>query len=572
MRLTSCDISTPLLRGVAQLGVLVLCILGAPSGAYGQTPNPTPVARAQRLMADKQFGATAVLLDSLVASGPQNGQVWLLLGAARRALGLPDSAQAAYQHALEFPRARPQAVMALFLINAGSGRTDDAFGFLDEIRRKGSIDLTTLALNPEIEKLRGDPRFGMFFPDAKTFDHPFVEGWKVLHEWRGSARGDEFGWIARAVGDVDRDRVTDIAVSATMTAPLGNGNGRVLVYSGRTGKQLWVRNGLTGAQLGTGLEAAGDVNHDGIPDVVAGAPGLNTVFVFSGKDGRDLLQLRGDSIDVNLGTSAAGIGDINHDGYADIIAGAPGSGAHGAGAGRAYVFSGRDGARLATFDGEQPGDGLGSAVAGSGGRMFVITAGTGGNDKHGRLYAYRQLAGPPLFVANADSTGAAFGALFASILGDVDGDHVADVYVSDFANAAKGMSTGRAYVLSGKNGAPLLTLTGESAGVGFGIGAARLGDINHDGHDDLILGAWQQSDVAWSGGRVTIHSGKDGRILHTITGRVPGETLGFDAVGVGDTNGDGVTDYLVTSAWSMVSGLRSGRVFLLSGASIGQTR
>ena len=60
-------------------------------------------------------------------------------------------------------------------------------------------------------------------------------------------------------------------------------------------------------------------------------------------------------------------------------------------------------------------------------------------------------------------------------------------------------------------------------------------------------------------------SGKDGSILQTITGQVPGETLGFDAVGVGDIDGDGRTDFLVTSAWSGINGFRSGRVYIVAG-------
>ena len=78
------------------------------------------------------------------------------------------------------------------------------------------------------------------------------------------------------------------------------------------------------------------------------------------------------------------------------------------------------------------------------------------------------------------------------------------------------------------------------------------------------MGAWQYGSAAISGGRIYLHSGKDGRLLRTITCRIPGDTLGFDSVGIGDTDGDGTVDLLVTSAYSGINGYRSGRVFLVS--------
>ena len=63
--------------------------------------------------------------------------------------------------------------------------------------------------------------------------------------------------------------------------------------------------------------------------------------------------------------------------------------------------------------------------------------------------------------------------MFLSVVGDVNGDGMPDVYASDWSNAAKGPSTGRVYVRSGVDGHSLLTLTGETAGEGFGIGVAR---------------------------------------------------------------------------------------------------
>ena len=89
--------------------------------------------------------------------------------------------------------------------------------------------------------------------------------------------------------------------------------------------------------------------------------------------------------------------------------------------------------------------------------------------------------------------------------------------------------------------------------------------IRYPPFDDLLAGAWQFSGAAPSGGKVYLYSGKHGTLLRTITGRVPGETFGFDPTGAGDVNGNGVPDLLLTSTWSNIKGFRSGRMFLISG-------
>ncbi len=62
-----------------------------------------------------------------------------------------------------------------------------------------------------------------------------------------------------------------------------------------------------------------------------------------------------------------------------------------------------------------------------------------------------------------------------------------------------------------------------------------------------------------------LYSGADGSTMRTYTGKIMGETFGFDATGMGDVDGDGTNDFLITSAWSAVNGARSGRMFILSG-------
>src|SRR6185436_5191936 len=107
-------------------------------------------------------------------------------------------------------------------------------------------------------------------------------------------------------------------------------------------------------------------------------------------------------------------------------------------------------------------------------------------------------------------------------------------------------------------------LTGDTAGEGFGTSASNAGDVDGDGVGDLVVGAWQFAGGAPSGGRVSLYSGKTGTLLKRYTCRIPGDTLGFDAVGIGDIDGDKVVDLLLTSAWSGIKGFHSGRVFVIS--------
>ena len=547
------------------LAVLLLPVVAA---VPAQQPPPG-IPEAMRIL-PKDPAAAAKILDEVTRREPKNQRAWRLLGTARQRGGQLDAAIEAFQQAIAI-QPDPAAIYSIGIVHAQKKDADKAFEWLAKAKATGRVDMMQMEVDPSLEALRTDPRYRPLLPTPKDFEDPFVEGAKILAEWHGEAANDQFGWVARAIGDVDKDGVVDFATSAPFTGERARPAGRIYVYSSKTRELLWKADGVPGERLGITVEAAGDVNADGIPDLVA--TGGGAAVVYAGNDGRVIRTVRSPGPLPLLAASTAG--DVNQDGHADLLAGAtpppPQAGGQGKppapAKGAAYVFSGKDGSLLLSLEGERVGDNFGSAVAGFADAkttLLVIGAPRAGERNAGRVYVYTDLATKPAFVIEADETGVALGAMFVAVPGDLNNDGVPDVYASDFPNRAKGPSTGRVYVHSGKDGSRLLTLTGEGPGEGFGTSASTAGDVNADGHADLAVGAWQYGAAAVSGGRIYVHSGKDGQLLGTITCRIPGDTLGFDSVGIGDVDDDGTVDLLVTSAYSGINGYRSGRVFIVS--------
>jgi hypothetical protein len=544
---------------------LIIVATGCSSKAKPAAEEATLPAAMARLAANDNAGA-ARILEQVTAHEPQNGRAWRNLALVCQNLKQWDRAIAANQRALEVEPAVPTPLFSLGVVYAMKGDKEQAFSWLGKAKATRKVDMSQVEATPELAGLKGDPRYAPLLPTRAEFDNPFVEPVKIIREWDGEAANDQFGWIARNIGDVDGDGVPDVVTSAPSSNHGGSDAGRIYVFSTKSGKLLWAADGAAGDELGTGVEAAGDTNGDGIPDVVASAPVGGYAKVYSGRDGHVLLTLRTEKPGDEFGRHASGAGDVDRDGFADVIVGAPSNSAGGDKAGRAYVYSGKDGRLLLTLTGERAGDAFGSTVAGFAdkNRMLLVVGAPGAGPKHaGRAYVYDSLSSTPKFVIEADETGSQLGGMFVSVPGDVDGDGFPDVYASDWHNNAKGPSTGRVYVYSGKDGSHLLTLTGETAGEGFGTSPSVAGDVDGDGHADLIVGAWQYSGGAVGGGRAYLYSGKDGHLIKTFTCRIPGDTFGFDSVTMGDVDKDGTTDFLITSGWSGVHGFHSGRVFII---------
>ena len=257
-----------------RLLLLLLALVWAGSFATSQTESTLPAGIA-RLQANDNASAVRIL-EVVTQREPQNGHAWRVLALAYQNLKDLDRAVAAYQRALDVDPATPSPLFNLGVVYAAKGDKEQAFYWLARAKATRKVDMSQVEATPELAVLKGDSRYPALLPTRADFDDPFVEPVKIMREWDGESANDQFGWIARNIGDVDGDGVPDIVTSAPTSSAGGNKAGRIYVYSTKTGKLLWSADGAAGDQLGTGVEGAGDTNGDGIPDVIASAPAAAT--------------------------------------------------------------------------------------------------------------------------------------------------------------------------------------------------------------------------------------------------------------------------------------------------------
>jgi hypothetical protein len=475
--------------------------------------------------------------------------------------------------------------------------------------------------------LIGIPYYDYNYQDAGAVFLYFgsSSGPSTYANWAGTGfhGGDHFGASVATAGDVNGDDFSDIIIGAPSYFDLGGSDvGIVYVYHGsiygpssspdwtHAGSQIW-------AAYGSSVATAGDINGDGYSDVIVGAPryddqsanpeDVGRVYIYHGSASGLAANHAWSTLGTwysYLGYSVATAGDVNNDGYADVIIGAPGrdTGLEAASNGAAYLYygsaSGINNTIHERFDGRDLYGQFGYSVStagdvnGDGCADVIIGAPKAdtfdGDLEKGEVHVF--YGGSPRMDGNPDwmvLTYQDYSNLGNSVAtaGDVNSDGYADIIIGQKKYDGSGGQTdlGRALVWLGSSGG----LPGSwrwddqadwiiyyaTASSQFGYSVATAGDVNGDGYSDVLIGAPYYQTSGETRGMAVVFYGAANNLTHTpgwtYRGNYEDINLGYSVASAGDINGDGYADIIAGAPYYDSTYADQGAVFVWHGSTTG---
>ena len=341
----------------------------------------------------------------------------------------------------------------------------------------------------------------------------------------GSESGAQFGYSVSAAGDVNGDGYADVIVGAPKQGDSAVREGIAFVFYGSPAgpggpTPPWEVHGeQQGSRFGCSVSAAGDVNNDGYDDVIVGAyrynktveePESGAAYLYlgspAGLSSSPAWKVEGPHKNAHFGYSVSAAGDLNNDNYDDLIVGA-----------RQY---------------------------------------SNGEVNEGAVFVFHGSASVPNLAPNwsfeSDQASALLGSAVGAA-GDVNGDNYGDVIVGLPQYDGEQTDEGAALLFfgsgSGLSAAPDWTAQGNQDGAKFGSSVAGAGDVNGDNYDDIVVGAPEFDTSEEDQGSVFLYHGSAAGPAETanwVAGFGPaGSWFGHSVDTAGDLDQDGYADLVV---------------------------